>query len=64
MPSGGPRPTGEGPDMDQDVTTEPLLRLPLSRRVSIRWQHRHVDDPELWELRVSFDELIAANGLV
>ncbi len=63
MPSGGPNRTAKGPIMNQHVTVEPLLRLPLSRRVSIRWHHRHVDDPELWELRVTFDELMTANGL-
>ena len=49
--------------MDQNATIDPALRLPLSRRVAIRWHHRHVDDPALWELRVNFDELMVANGL-
>ncbi|MEZ5216352.1 MAG: hypothetical protein R2705_20715 [Ilumatobacteraceae bacterium] len=31
------------------------------QRFAIRWRHRHVRDPDLWQTSVAFEELVAAN---
>ena len=38
-----------------------VCRLGVLSRLLIRWRHRRVANPRLWVIRVSFDELMAAN---
>lgn len=38
-----------------------VLRLPVSEWFRIRWHHRRVGHPDLWTLRVRFDEIVLAN---
>ena len=43
------------------VPIDPTLPLGLWRRMRIRWRHRAEWNPDAWNMRVRFDELIAAN---
>ena len=37
------------------------MRLSLSARLRILWRHRKIGRPSVHDLRVEFDEIIAAN---
>lgn len=40
---------------------DPTRSLGLWRRIKIRWRHRAEWNPDVWNMRVRFDELVAAN---
>ncbi len=36
--------------------------VPVADWFRIRWHHRRIGHPDIWELRVRFDEMIARNS--
>lgn len=40
---------------------DPTVPLGLWRRMRIRWRHRAEWNPDVWAVRVRFDELVTAN---
>ncbi len=48
--------------MSEEVTGCERANLALTQWFRIRWHHRRIGHPEVWTLRVRFDELIAANS--
>ncbi len=48
--------------MSEELTGGERANLALTEWFRIRWHHRRIGHPEVWTLRVRFDELIAANS--